>query len=431
MNIADITRALARLLACLVMPLVCVSLSTAAFAEDASRWVRAWGVALMAPEEFDYYPGLGRTFENATLRQFVHTTLAGTSLRVLISNQYGSQPLRIGSACIARARRTDRLDPSFTSPLLFNGQHTVIIPAGATIYSDPVELQTVAPATLAISLYLPDSTAGSVATVHEEGWLRGYLSGHGDFTANAELPIAASLYSYFYLAAIDVKTARPARAIVMLGDSLTDGTGSTPGAQRSWPDQLSRRLSLAMPGEFAVINMSIGGNRLLHASTGPSALSRVDRDVFSVPGARFLFLLEGINDIGGWPEHPEEDVSAAQLISALHQLSVAAHDHGLRAIVGTLMPTEGCPDCGGRNGEVIRETVNRWIRTSQEFDDVVDFDRVVRDRAHPRRLAPVFDSGDHLHLNDAGYAAMAREVDLAFFGEDRKGGSSDSPGRPK
>jgi len=374
----------------------------------------------MAPEDFDYYPGLGRSFQDVTLRQFAHATLGGKSVRVQISNQYGSRPLRIGAASIARADHTGRVAAGSTTPLLFAGKYTVSIPPGAALYSDPVESPTAGPATLAISLYLPDSTFGSTATVHEEGWLRGCLSAHGDFTAVANLPIAAPLYSYFYLAAIDVKPVHLAGAIVILGDSLTDGTGSTPWAGRAWPDELSRRLSARMPGKLAVINMGIGGNRLLHDSTGPSGVSRIERDVFAIPGARFMFLLEGINDIAGWPGHPEEDVSAAQLVATLRQLADAAHAHGLRAIVGTLMPTHGCVDCGGSVGEMTREKVNKWIRNSRAFDAVVDFDRVVRDPAHPQRLAGAFDSGDHLHLNDAGYAAMARAVDFALFADEAR-----------
>jgi len=371
----------------------------------------------MAPEEFDYYPGLERTFADVTLRQFVHTTLAGTSLRVLISNQYGSRPLRIGAASIARADHAGRLDPKTTRPLLFNAQPSISIPAGTALYSDTVQLSTAAHTLLAISVYLPDPTTGSTATVHEEGWLRGQLSQPGDFSSTAALPVAARLYSYFYVAAVDVIPPRAAQALVILGDSLSDGTGSTPWAQRSWPDRLAHRISAAFPGGLAVVNMAIGGNRLLHDSTGPNALSRADRDVFAVPGVHYVFVLEGINDIGGWPGHPDEDVSAAQLCAGLHQLLTAAHARGLRAIVGTLTPTEGCMDCGGTQGEAIRQSVNNWIRSSHEFDAVVDFDRVVRDPMHPRRLSAAFDSGDHLHLSDAGYAAMARALDLELFAD--------------
>jgi len=399
--------------------LLCVALAASSKlpANDLQPWVRAWGVALMAPEEFDYYPGLERTFADVTLRQFVRTTLGGTALRVSISNQYGSRPLRIAAASIACADHAGRLDPKTTRPLLFNGQHSISIPAGTALYSDTVPLSTAAHTLLAISVYLPDSTRGSSATVHEEGWLRGQLSQPGDFSSADAPPVAARLYSYFYVAAVDVIPPRAAQAIVVLGDSLSDGTGSTPWAERSWPDRLARRVSAALPGRLAVINMAIGGNRLLHDSTGPNALSRADRDVFAVPGVRYVLVLEGINDIIGWPGHPDEDVSAAHLCAALHQLLAAARAHSLRAIAGTLTPTEGCMDCGGIQGEAIRQSVNTWIRSSHEFDAVVDFDRVVRDPMHPRRLAAAFDSGDHLHLSDAGYAAMARAVDLELFAD--------------
>jgi lysophospholipase L1-like esterase len=384
-------------------------------ADTQQSWVRAWGTAVMAPEELDYYPDLGRSFQDVTLRQVIVTTLAGESLRVLLSNEHGSAPLLVGRAYVARVRRPPDIEVASERPLRFKGQRSVSIPAGAAVYSDPLDWPTAAESALAISLFLPNSTAGSPSTVHEEGWRLGYVSPRGDFAAAASFPGDARLHSYFYVAAVDVRPKRPAAAIVTLGDSITDGTGATPLSGRTWPDNLARRLITVMPGQLSVINMAIGGNRVLHDATGPSAVSRVDHDVFAVPGARYLILLEGINDIAGWPEHPEQNVSAAQLIDGLRELIVRAHAHGLRVIGGTLTPTEGCPDCGGAEGEAIRQAVNEWIRRSQEFDAVVDFDRVVGDRANPRRLAAAYDCGDHLHLSDAGYVAMAQAIDLTFF----------------
>ncbi|HUI59312.1 MAG TPA: GDSL-type esterase/lipase family protein, partial [Steroidobacteraceae bacterium] len=270
-------------------------------------WVRSWGAAMMAPEEFDYYPDLGRSFDDVTLRQIVFPTLAGRSLRVLISNEYGTQALELGEAHVATVDHAATIVSASDRPLLFRGRPGTVLPAGATIFSDPVELPITPGIALAVSIYLPHSTAHSTSTVHEEGWRLGYVSGRGNHCADAAFPVATELGSYFYVAAVDVTAGAGAGAIVALGDSITDGTGSTPHAGRTWPDDLVQRLAMAMPmpGRLAVINMGIGGNRLLYRSIGPSALLRADRDALAVPGARYLLILEGINDIAGWPGHPE------------------------------------------------------------------------------------------------------------------------------
>jgi len=389
------------------------------------RWVRIWGAAMMAPEEFDYYPGLGRSFHNVTLRQIVVVNLGGKTLRVQISNQYGSRALRIGAARVARVDPASRTVASPDAPprtiassdreLLFHGERSVVLPAGSVMFSDAFQLDVAAGTSLAISLYLPDSTANSTSTVHEEGWRLGYVSTAGDHCAAADFPVGAELQSMYYIAGVDVVSTGNAATVVALGDSITDGTGATPHAGRTWPDNLSKRLSAASPGRFAVINMGIGGNRLIHAETGPSALARVDRDVFAIPGVRYLLILEGINDIAGWPEHPEQDVSAGDVIGALTQLADRAHLRGLRVMGATMTPTLGCPDCGGEKGEEIRQAVNTWIRSGAPYDAIVDFDLVVSDPAEPRRLKAEFDCGDHLHLSDAGYRAVAAAIDLSFF----------------
>ena len=369
----------------------------------------------MAPEEVDYYPDLGRSFDGVTLRQVAVATLGGSALRVSISNQYGQHPLLIRHVHVALARERAQIDPASDRELTFSGRQSVAVPPGAEVMSDAVRFETFAGGALAISFYLPHSTSGSTASVHEQGWRTGYVSPRGDYSGAADFTVAAELHDYFFLAAIDESARQPAAAVVALGDSITDGTGATPDAGRSWPDVLARRLAGRGPVALSVVNMGIGGNRLLHASTGPSALSRVDRDVFAVPGVRFVILFEGINDIAGWPGHPEEDVTAADIELALDQLAARAHVHALRVLVATITPTLGCPDCGGPAGEVIRQTVNAWIRHSESFDGVIDFDRVLRDPADPRRIRPEFDSGDHLHPSDAGYRAMAESVDLRLF----------------
>ena len=382
------------------------------------HWVRSWGAAVMAAESFDDYPGLARVYRNVTLRQLVVTTLPGRHLRVWLSNEYGSRPLLIGRAHVARSRGGPSIDAAADRQLTFSGRTSVSIPVGVALVSDPVDLETTSGTILSISIYLPGSTEGGVATVHEEGWRTGYVSSEGDYAASATFPVDAELHSYFFLSAVDVD-ATGAAAIVALGDSITDGTGSTGGMDRAWPNDLARRLNAALPGRFSVINMGIGSNRVLHPFTGPSTLQRVDRDVFAVPGTRFVIVFEGINDIGDaeWLARPEEDISADDLIAAFRQLIDRAHEHGLVVLGGTLTPSGGSEYQGFNSpiAEAKRVAVNKWILDGGAFDAVLDFDRAIRDPADPTRLKPGYDSGDHLHPNDAGYQAMVDAIDLSVF----------------
>jgi len=362
---------------------------------------------MMAPEEFEYYPGLDRTFSGVTLRQNILRTLPGRTIRVTFSNEYGRMPLRIGQAHIASQLRDARTDPATDVELLFAGQRSASIPAGGRLESDPVSLAVPDALDLAVSIYLPDSTLGSTSSVHEEGWRTGYVSPPGDFAGSSDFPIADQLHNDFYLAALDVLAPCASSAIVAFGDSITDGTGATPGKDRKWPDELARRLAGHHPGRYAVVNMAIGGNRLLKPSTGPSGLERSARDLFQIPGARVLVVLEGVNDIAGEGDMTRAGITASQLIAGFRSLIREAHERGLIIVGATITPTLGCKDCGGSSGERVRQDFNAWVRASHEFDATIDFDRAVRDADDPRRLRPQFDSGDHLHLSDAGYQAMA------------------------
>ena len=421
-------RQLRRLMSLRAVALLCVIMlspadpavpsTTKASPIQVGHWVRTWGAAIIAAESFDDYPGLARVYRDVTLRQVVVTTVRGRHLRVWLSNEYGSRPLLIGRAHIARSRGGPSIDPAADRQLTFSGRSSVSIPVGVALVSDPVDLETTAGTALSISVYLPGSTEGNVATVHEEGWRTGYVSSEGNYAAAAALPVDAELHSYFFLSGVDVDAA-DAAAIVALGDSITDGTGSTAGMDLAWPNDLARRLNAVLPGRFAVINMGIGSNRVLHPFTGPSTLQRVDRDVFAVPGAGFLIVFEGINDIGDaeWLARPEEDISADDLIAAYRQLIDRAHEHGLVVLGGTLTPSGGS-DYQGFNSpiaEAKRVAVNKWIREGGAFDAVLDFDLAIRDPADPTRLKPGYDSGDHLHPNDAGYRAMVDAIDLSVF----------------
>ena len=288
--------------------------------------------------------------------------------------------------------------------------------------SDPVDLKFPPMSDLAIDLYLPADmlAATSPLTLHSGAYQTNYISKNGNFAGSADFPVATTATSWYFLSRVETAAPAGVSAIICFGDSITDGTASTRNANHRWPDLLAKRLAAKPENVRAIVNEAIAGNRLLTESVpnfGINALARFDRDVLAPPGTTHMIVLEGINDIGmgrGGAPAP----SAAELIAAHQQLIERAHAHGLKIIGATLTPFEGAayftPD-----GEVKRQAVNAWIRTgktgSPKYDAVIDFDAATRDPQNPTKFNPQFDSGDHLHPNDAGYQAMADSIDLKLF----------------
>ncbi len=364
-------------------------------------------------------PGLSNSgFSNQTVRHIAHVSIAGNRLRVRLSNAYGTGPLNIGAAHVALQSSGASIVSGSDRALTFNGNRSITIPAGAVVLGDPVDFKVPAFADLAVSVYFPGTT-GPI-TWHQLAMQTTYISTPGDFTTAAEMPVASTATSRFVLADVEVAAAKGIGAVVTLGDSITDGYGSTLDADHRWPDYLSLRLN---PGNtkngMAVLNQGISGNRLLHDKFGPNSLARYDRDVLTQIGVTHIIVLEGINDIGlsGALALPAEEVSAEEIIGGLHQLIERAHERKLVIIGGTLTPFEGTafPGYYTPAGELKRQAVNAWIRTKAGFDAVIDFDQNVRDPSHPTRLLPAYDSGDHLHLNDTGYKAMADSINLKWL----------------
>jgi len=364
-------------------------------------------------------PGFGPPphFDHQTVRMIVRVSLGGARVRVQLSNAFGTGPLPIGAAHVALSSGGSGIVAASDRALSFSGQPSVVIPAGAAVLSDPVNLRVPALAHLAISLYV----AGKVddITEHLAALHTSYISKMGDFTAAAALAGAQTQQSWYWLAGVDVAAAPNAGLIVAFGDSITDGVNSTPNADLSWVGQLARRLESAPAHgrSWAIINEGISGNRLLNDFIGPAGLARLDRDVFSQPGVQWIIVLEGINDIG-FSSLPgmqaTSAVTAQQLIAAQRQIIERAHVHGLRVMGATLTPFQGA-SYYSEHGESVREAVNHWIRTAHAFDAVVDFDAVVRDPQHPKAIRAAFNHTDHLHPNDAGYKAMADAIDTAIF----------------
>lgn len=375
------------------------------------HWVATWGAAPQAGNWQD-------EFQNRTVRMIVHTSLGGDRIRVELSNAFGHRALQIGAAHVALSAGGAGIVAGSDRPLTFGGSSTVQIPPGALEISDPVELHTPPLANLAVSLYLPDRT--EPATKHFLALHTTYISGGGNFTASRAFPSEWTSTSDFWLSGVDVDASSESHAIVAFGDSITDGFHSSLDKNMQWPSQFAARLqATAATSNLAVINEGIGGNRVLHDAKlyGPNALARLDRDVLAKAGVRYLTVLEGINDLG-FPHaiggHGDQEVTARQLIAGLTQIVLRAHAHGIRVFGCTLTPYQGA-DYYSAEGEAKREAINRWIRTSGIFDGVLDFDKAVRDPRHPERLLAAYDSGDHLHPNDAGYRAMADSINLSMF----------------
>ena len=401
--------------------LLLLAFVSAALAAAPAHWVAAWG-ASPAPQLPDAQMQAAHLrFENQTLREIVHTSLGGDSVRVRLSNAFGKETVAIGAVHIALRAKDAAIAAGSDRVLTFSGRPSVAIPPDALVLSDPVKLSFPAAADLAISIFLPEAAMG--AGMHY-GAEQTIYAGPGDLTAAESLANPQSLQSWVFLTGVDVIGPADAAAIVAFGDSITDGARSTVDANHRWPDILAARLAGRGGRKLGVLDAGIGGNRILHDAVtnirfGVNALARFDRDVLAQAGVGYVIVLEGINDLGQpGPFTPaSETVSADDLIAGLKQMIERAHERGLKIFGATLTPFENTASPGyfTPEREAKRKAINQWVRTGGAFDGVIDFEKAVRDPAHPDRFLADYDSGDHLHPNDAGYKAMGEAVDLKLF----------------
>jgi lysophospholipase L1-like esterase len=378
-------------------------------------WVTTWGSSQLRADGADNLPK--QSFDGATLRQSVRVSTGGAKLRLCLSNVFGDRPLVLRSVYVGppRSSKNGVIDPHSQFSVLFNGNASVTIPAGAEYLSDAV-MMTVPPLSDVTITILIDKAPNSITT-HSGARATSFLVS-GNHALDDRLSSPESFAHWYFLAGVEVQGAPNAGSVVALGDSITDGHGATTDANDRWPDVLAARLSKA---NIAVVNRGIGGNRVLADGLGPSALSRFDRDVLATPGARYLIVLEGVNDIGGLDRTTVHDPGVHRaLVEALEaafvDMAARAHSHGLTVFGGTVTPFRGSDYYHPSDQtEADRNALNQWIRTSGVFDAVIDFEKAMRDPSQPDHLDPAVDCGDHLHPNPTGYRRMGELVPLDLF----------------
>jgi lysophospholipase L1-like esterase len=386
-------------------------------ATELDTWISTWSASPQPTwgPDFVFPTNIPATVQDQTIRQVARISLGGQRIRIVLSNEYGNQPLVIGAAHIALAGTGSAIVAGTDRRITFAGKASAIALPGAPLMSDPINLAVAPLATVAVSVFLPDETQAT--TFHWDGRQTAYVV-KGNQVASKRIEADTTTGARIFLSGIQVEAAAPAGAVVVIGDSITDGNGASIDTDARWPDFLAVRLATR---NVAVLNAGISGACLLRDCMGVNALARFDRDVLSQPRVKTVIVLLGINDIS-WPgtAFDPEGVSPSvnALITGYRQLIARTHTHGVRIVGATLMPFEGAlpgtPMDNYYNTEKdkLRQQVNAWIRTSGEFDTVIDFDALARDPAHQARLKLIFDSGDHLHPGDRGNKAMADAIDL-------------------
>jgi lysophospholipase L1-like esterase len=373
---------------------------------QAADWVGTWGCSPQLTEQKNMPPPPG--LESNTLRQVVQVSIGGSRLRMKFSNAYGTAPLTMVSTHIALSAGGDAIAANTDTTLMFQGNPSVTIPVGGTVWSDPLDFKLAPIGDVVVTVHfagVPDALTG-----HPGSRTTSYIQS-GDAVTAAAMPGAASTAHWYVLNNIDVQTDNPGGAIITLGDSITDGRGSDTDKNDRWPDNLTRRLQAdSSTANIAVLNEGIGGNCVLRGGLGPTATSRFDRDVLGQSDAHWLIIFEGVNDIGG----SRNASVATNLIGAFQQFITKAHAQHIRVYGATITPFGGS-FYDSPSHETARDTVNNWIRTSGAFDGVIDFDAAIRDPQNPTHLLPAGDSGDHLHPNENGYQIMANAIDLKLF----------------
>ncbi|GKT42014.1 uncharacterized protein ColSpa_02195 [Colletotrichum spaethianum] len=393
---------------------------------DEREWVTIWGTMPQLCEPANLPPApfneTGRVFRDATLRQTVKVSLAASTLRLQISNAFGASDLPITAVTIARTANntagTSGVDADSLQVVTFSGSGSFIVPNGAIVFSDPIELSVEARSIVSVTIYLADGQTTNSITAHPGSRTTSFLV-NGNHVADQDLGANATRTDHWYLiSAIEAWVPKGASAVAIVGDSISDGRGSTTNANDRWPDQLLARMqNESSTQSIAIVNEAAGGNRVLADGLGPNGLGRIDRDVIAQSAVKYAIVFIGVNDIGtAATTAAAQQAVGDRLVAAYDQMITRLHRFGIAVFGATITPFTGDGQTySDPEREKTRQKVNEWIRSSGRFDGLVDFDKVVRDPAAPEKLKVEYDTGDHLHLNPAGYQAMAAGVDLALF----------------
>ncbi|WRP08911.1 SGNH/GDSL hydrolase family protein [Rossellomorea aquimaris] len=368
-------------------------------------WVGVWTASLQAPFE----DGISQKgFENQTIRMVLHPHVDGNKIRLRLSNIFSEEPLAIEEVHVAISQKGSEIVPDTDQQVTFEGKSTVSIPPGERKFSDSISLELSSDKALAVSLYVKEKS-GPV-TWHPISMQTTYISSGNDVSKSVSSAFNEQENSWFWLDGVDTLADSSVKGIVVMGSSIANGNSSTVNKNRRWPDYLARRLK-PKDSDLNIMNAGISGNQLINSlpDKGENAYARLERDIFNQSGVKAVILHQGLNDIRHYPEY-----DADKIIERMKQIIDSTHDQGLTIYGGTLTPFKGSGMFTSK-GENTRQEVNAWIRTSGEFDGVIDFDKALRDPDEPERYLQKYDSGDHLHPNDAGYKRMADTVDLSLF----------------
>lgn len=392
---------------------------------NGSEWVTIWGTMPQLTEPANLPPapfnGTGVVFEDATLRQTVMMTLAADTIRLEISNAFGGSDLPITAVTVAMPSNQtlgiSGVQEDTVQALTFSGTDSFIVPNGAVVFSDPIGFPVAAQTIVTISIYLKNGQTTNLITSHPGSRTTSHLV-HGNHVDDADFENSTTTNHWYLISAMEGQVRAGSSAVVLVGDSITDGRGSTTNGADRWPDQLVERLQdNAGTRNVAIVNQAAGGNRLLADGLGPNALGRIDRDVISHSGVCYAVIYNGVNDIGvAATDEGAQKLIGDRIIQSYDQMILRLHRHGIAVYGATITPFTGPNQAYGHpNREVTRQRVNEWIRESGKFDAVLDFDEVIRDPDQPDMLLPAYDSGDYLHPNPEGFGAMAASVDLTLF----------------
>ncbi|WP_235191076.1 SGNH/GDSL hydrolase family protein [Amycolatopsis rifamycinica] len=383
-----------------------------------AHWVATWTSMPQLTEPGNMPPapftGADRVLDNASLRETAQVTAGGPRIRLRFSNAFGGAPLPLTAVSVARpaggAAGVSGVEPGSVVPVTFHGKPSTTVPQGAQVVSDPLPFPVRPLENIAVTAYLAHGQASTSITSHPGSRTTSYLLA-GNHVADLDLPGATPVDHWYFLSGIEVLS--PASAVAVIGDSISDGRGSTTNGNDRWPNVLAARLH-----GVSVVNQAAGGNRVLQDGLGPNVLARLDRDLLSTSGVSWAIVFEGVNDIGTATPAAAADV-ADQLIDAYDQILTRAHAQDIRVYGATITPFGGNTGYDDPMREEARQRVNAWIRQPGHFDALLDFDKVARDPSAPSRLLPAYDIGDHLHLNPAGYQALGSSVPAVLFRNDR------------